>query len=139
LKYDEEAQDNNPETVTMHEIHEILGTVAIHDPLRVLTQELSIHEPLRALAQEIDHVAYNVTKDLFKDPLKILKERIEAEEEILCIICCERPRQLLFYPCGHIVVCGICFVKSCTLDGFHTAKCYICKAPIKDTVQYIFS
>lgn len=59
---------------------------------------------------------------------------------LLCVICCERERNLLFEPCHHYKVCIICFEKmkeNKKAKGVKTL-CPICRMVINDAKQ-IFS
>jgi len=44
-----------------------------------------------------------------------------------CIICFEREREVLFYPCGHISCCQTC--------GKAQQQCPVCRAAVKDVVK----
>ena len=43
------------------------------------------------------------------------------QESALCVICCDRPRQLRFYPCRHAVCCYAC------LERLPSTECPLCK------------
>ncbi|XP_036341058.1 uncharacterized protein LOC118750444 [Rhagoletis pomonella] len=56
---------------------------------------------------------------------------------LLCVICCERERELLFDPCHHYKVCQTCFQKmeeNSKLKGVQTL-CPICRSIIKEAKQ----
>jgi hypothetical protein len=74
------------------------------------------------LKDEVDKYStyFNIEKIIKKQNLKIksLDKKIEIQEENKtaneCIICCEKERNTVFYPCLHLVTCEDC--------GFHKIK-----------------
>ena len=36
---------------------------------------------------------------------------LESSQTLLCIICCENPRDILLQPCNHIKLCSICYTN----------------------------
>jgi hypothetical protein len=50
------------------------------------------------------------------------QQREEARDQVLCIVCMEAERSVLFVPCRHAAVCAGCAAE---LD-----ECPICRAPI---------
>lgn len=54
---------------------------------------------------------------------KLQLKTLDAQTQITCIFCMEKPIAMLFDPCGHVVSCEECGV---TVD-----KCPVCQSPVK--------
>lgn len=58
--------------------------------------------------------------------------RAELEEdEHLCVVCMDNPREILFVPCGHLVACIAC----CEQVLKKSNLCPICRDPVQQTVR----
>ena len=68
-----------------------------------------------------------------------LKEEIESHanyrKKYTCGVCWNRPRNIVFLPCGHIICCDVCFETIKTYKSI----CPTCKAHIKDGKLCYFS
>jgi len=67
--------------------------------------------------------------DYFKRP-----NHDNMEEEQMCIVCFEKPRELLFHPCKHFLMCEFCFDHS-----VNRTRCPMCQGRIlsmDSIVQY---
>lgn len=85
---------------------------------------------------KINEEKYNEVKKLQKsedisDDTSESPER-EVQFESLCKICLERKSSVLFLPCKHVAVCGICV--------FGIEKdCPICRTPIDETIDLYYA
>ena len=50
------------------------------------------------------------------------------DEETLCVLCLDAPKDHIIIPCGHRCVCGACAEK---LTKARSALCPFCRTPIK--------
>lgn len=66
------------------------------------------------------------TKKVELDKFTDIKKMYEYND--LCISCCENEPEILFYDCGHMLICSKCH------DKHKVKKCYLCKKESK----YIF-
>ena len=55
------------------------------------------------------------------------------EDDELCIVCFERPKDVLFTSCGHTVCCATCVELILNKDGL----CPKCRDPIKNKLQVL--
>ena len=51
---------------------------------------------------------------------------VEKKHDVLCILCEENVRNVLFRPCNHLVMCDTCSGKSSYYE------CFICKQPVEN-------
>ncbi|XP_075231719.1 uncharacterized protein LOC142330379 [Lycorma delicatula] len=51
------------------------------------------------------------------------KEDMAVASELLCLICCDEERNIIFLPCGHLAVCKSCF--------FSVKECIICRKQLE--------
>jgi hypothetical protein len=67
--------------------------------------------------------------------LKVQNEKMRQMEDdkdlILCIICLERIRNIIFYPCKHLIYCDTCYLN------VDKSKCPTCKEDIVDYVRIV--
>ena len=60
--------------------------------------------------------------------------QLEEDDESVCSICLDRPRTLVFVPCGHHVTC-----RDCATDiRSKTNQCPICRCTIDDMFDTVF-
>lgn len=57
----------------------------------------------------------------------IVLENDENADILTCIVCYERKRCIYFRPCGHLVMCGVCFEKLKSQNK----KCIVCKREVE--------
>jgi len=86
--------------------------------------------------------AYLVTKGRIylqerreKQLYKYNKGRLGGEtlnEDYKCVICCDRPRDIILKPCMHFSICKHCY------QSLNQNVCPICKKEIKDTMNVYF-
>ena len=61
-----------------------------------------------------------------------------VEEEVLCVVCMDAPKQHIILPCGHQCVCETCAkeFKPKTVKKRKTRKdCPVCRAKIDQTIR----
>ena len=63
---------------------------------------------LAALERATKQVRAAREKKLEAERAELAREREEAEERSVCVICAEAPRALVFVPCGHVCCCEEC-------------------------------
>ena len=69
----------------------------------------------------------------YKKMDKLLKVSELMVDDFKCIICCEIAKNIIFRPCLHMAICGICYQK------LHEKKCPICNQKIEDIVTIYVS
>ena len=65
-----------------------------------------------------------VTREVSRRLTAGAAETREVEEESLCICCLDRPRDIVFLSCNHMIVCEQCAQR--------TAFCPTCRVPITE-------
>ena len=55
-----------------------------------------------------------------------------VEEEVLCVVCMDAPKQHIILPCGHQCVCEACAQQ---LTQTTSPSCPVCRAPIRETTR----
>ena len=90
----------------------------------IINKTLADSRVIVRLKDEVDNYAelFNINKIIEKQDikLKIQKKKIDIIDEYQtqseCIICMENERNVLFFPCLHLISCGVCaFTKICDL------------------------
>ena len=56
---------------------------------------------------------------------------VEKKRDVLCILCEENLRNVLFRPCNHLVMCDTCSGKSSYYE------CFMCKQPV-ESYEYAY-
>jgi len=56
---------------------------------------------------------------------------VEKKRDVLCILCEENVRNVLFRPCNHLVMCDTCSGKSSYYE------CFMCKQPV-ESYEYAY-
>ena len=56
----------------------------------------------------------------------------QLEEEALCVVCMDAPKQHIIIPCGHQCVCEACAQH---LTQATSPSCPVCRAPIRETTR----
>ena len=56
----------------------------------------------------------------------------QLEEEALCVVCMDAPKQHIILPCGHQCVCEACAQQ---LTQTTSPSCPVCRAPIRETTR----
>jgi len=70
--------------------------------------------------------------------LRALEDKLdEAENRLTCSICMDRPRDVVFQPCGHLAVCRDCCQKHPGSCRFR--KCPICRRPVEKALTVIMA
>lgn len=95
------------------------------------------HSPHCAVAQEIVLSSKKYKRNrrsLSLDSLPLIKHHHSpppspSRNLEVCAICMINPKQVLFLPCGHIILCLLCSLANATL----TNKCSFCRATIIST------
>jgi hypothetical protein len=59
-----------------------------------------------------------------------------ADEENMCVVCMDAPKDYLIVPCGHQCVCASCAEQ---LTKTRTPTCPVCREPIQQTVKVFCS
>ena len=106
-----------------------------HEPVRVRQQtsaaslealepRLLAAEDLAALNEALPRATEAVTREVSRRLTAGAAETREVEEESLCICCLDRPRDIVFLSCNHMVVCEQCAPRM--------ASCPTCRMPITE-------
>ena len=83
------------------------------------------HEPVRVSRNEaLPRATEAVTREVSRRLTAGAAETREVEEESLCICCLDRPRDIVFLSCNHMVVCEQCAPRM--------ASCPTCRVPITE-------
>lgn len=59
----------------------------------------------------------------------------QPQQDSKCIACMERDRNIVFVPCGHLVMCEACSLKLLETTDRDHAVCPVCRAEITDFVK----
>ena len=62
-----------------------------------------------------------------QEQVKDYSEVYEATN--LCVVCLTKPREMVFYRCGHKACCETC------AKGFRFGNCPICRAKVEDCIK----
>jgi hypothetical protein len=73
----------------------------------------------------------NTTKVIAKDDKKVTG--LTSEDLKVCIICCEKPKQSVFVPCGHKCCC-----EECAEKFINKHKCPFCKKSVESIIKKVF-
>ena len=57
---------------------------------------------------------------------------VTNEEDYLCVLCLDAPKDHIIVPCGHQCVCGVCANK---LAKTKTPQCPLCRGAIRETMK----
>eukprot|EP00026_Physarum_polycephalum_P021205 Phypoly_transcript_24300.p1 GENE.Phypoly_transcript_24300~~Phypoly_transcript_24300.p1 ORF type:complete len:171 (+),score=52.84 Phypoly_transcript_24300:70-513(+) len=57
---------------------------------------------------------------------------LNASGSKVCVVCMERPKEVVFLPCGHVATCQACAAH--VIDSGHP-NCVMCRAPIQSTTK----
>ena len=88
------------------------------EPRSLATDELA------ALNEALPRATEAVTREVSRRLTAGAAETREVEEESLCICCLDRPRDIVFLSCNHMIVCEQCAPR--------TASCPTCRVPITE-------
>ena len=88
------------------------------EPRSLATDELA------ALNEALPRATEAVTREVSRRLTAGAAETREVEEESLCICCLDRPRDIVFLSCNHMVVCEQCAPRM--------ASCPTCRVPITE-------
>ena len=58
-----------------------------------------------------------------------------VEEESVCVVCMDAPKQHVMVPCMHVCVCEACAQR--LLDA-QTPHCPVCRTPVRETARVFF-
>jgi hypothetical protein len=58
--------------------------------------------------------------------------RPAADEENMCVVCFDAPKEYAIVPCGHQCVCAGCAEQ---LTKTRTPMCPVCRGPIRETMK----
>lgn len=97
---------------------------------RNVTQEKCQH-----LKQKKEKTILELQKKIIENEkyIKLLEERIDERKTSLCTICIEEERNLIYFPCMHIVACTKCDQHQMI------KKCPICRTKITNKQKAIIS
>ena len=59
-----------------------------------------------------------------------------ADEENMCVVCFDAPKDHIIVPCGHQCVCASCAEQ---LTNTRTPTCPVCRGPIRETMKVFCS
>jgi len=65
-------------------------------------------------------------------------EASSSDDEMDCWLCYSAPKDHVFMPCGHMLLCGGCVIAMRDSNG-PNFPCPVCRAPVTDTVRGHFS
>lgn len=98
-------------------------------------REKELEDDLEEALGELDFVEQDVAGRLRRVVSKAKKEtkkREKAEDQVLCVVCMEKPRKKLLLPCAHFVLCG-------HEDCFPVSACPICLKDVRSEQDVFFS
>lgn len=85
------------------------------------------------IIQKLEKKCKNLEMDFYCSEYKVkaLQQVIEepttkVKSDLLCIICEENKRNILFSPCNHVLACEECYQKD------ETETCYVCREKIEN-------
>lgn len=58
-------------------------------------------------------------------------KRHASNNDASCVICIDRTRELVFFPCRHVIVCEPCWAE--VIADETNSKCPVCKEIVKET------
>jgi rubrerythrin len=97
-----------------------------------------LKEELETAKFAIQQLNYQVDKKKAQ-----LKER--QEQSLECIICRSNLKNIVFLPCGHIIVCNNCLIESMNITPNmliskknNPIRCPLCKNPVKESKEIYF-
>jgi len=102
----------------------------------ILNMEKNLEQE-KITVQQFKQQNAQLTNSLMKK-IDVLEHRLESVEtklrtNHLCVVCCERRRNVLLLPCSHLVLCSQCFnekkLSTCVLQD--------CKRPFSAFLQCI--
>jgi hypothetical protein len=64
---------------------------------------------------------------------KVSKAEDRHDDRVLCVVCMEEERSVLFLPCNHMCACGGCAAAACR------GKCPACRAEILQSLTVTLS
>ena len=59
----------------------------------------------------------------------------QQNDDVLCVICLDAPKQTLLLPCKHLCVCDSCAEESCQPG----TKCPLCRNTVASIVSGVYS
>lgn len=68
---------------------------------------------------------------------QLASEKEDLERQLYCVVCMERPRAVLFFPCRHLVCCQDCAVQLLARPA--RRKCPVCRTALQQVVTAIRS
>tara|TARA_B100000123_G_scaffold85096_1_gene61503 strand:+ start:4039 stop:4506 length:468 start_codon:yes stop_codon:yes gene_type:complete len=84
------------------------------------------------IIQKLEKKCKNLEMDFYCSEYKVkaLQQVIEepttkVKSDLLCIICEENKRNILFSPCNHVLACQECYQKD------KTEECYVCREKVQ--------
>ncbi|XP_025263093.1 baculoviral IAP repeat-containing protein 7-B-like isoform X2 [Camponotus floridanus] len=97
----------------------------------------------QSLRNNIEDVTNNISPS--KDENKEIKKKTvnkllcdinaktsDSKDDILCIICFEKQRNILLKPCGHILTCADCYKTTLNVENY---KCSFCGEKVKGSIK----
>ena len=88
---------------------------------------MNYEKNVKKLQIDNDCLLYQIKayETLIKDDKKDI-----VKDAVKCIICCDQPRNVLFRPCNHILICDECSGKT------NYEECFVCRSEI---VEYEYA
>jgi hypothetical protein len=99
-------------------------------------ERLQMEEEMAALALSVQSDTLRVRSDALR--LQQMQAQLGVppvapqDEDKLCVLCLDAPKDHLIFPCGHQCVCGACAEK---LKKASSPLCPFCRAPIHATCK----
>jgi len=88
---------------------------------------------VQQLRQQNEQLTNLLTQNIDDIDNRIKSVEIKLRVNHLCIVCCERRRNVLLLPCSHLILCSQCFyekkITACMLED--------CKLPFNAFLQCI--
>ena len=77
----------------------------------------------------------NVQKRMREEELERLRDArfVNLNDDYKCIICVDRPRNVIMKPCLHFSICSVCYAN------LRKKVCPICKKPLNDCIEVFFN
>ena len=94
---------------------------------------LVLDEVKQARVEEFQMVNIEEEQRSVNDEFELLKLPADHSKNNMCVICLDKERDSIFYPCGHECVCQPCGKQF--MDKAAQKMCPICRNRIKDIIK----
>lgn len=107
------------------------GDLSLRSSDDLVSLEARLESRLQAVRTHRQHRLEKQLQSVQRRHKEEQQGRASLEDETLCVICSEAVKSMLFLPCRHLCACASCAAS--------LAICPMCRAPIENHVQCIWS